>query len=40
MDFSHYAQVWTLEGGRIVHLKFYADRDEALAAAGIAGSAD
>jgi ketosteroid isomerase-like protein len=33
--FGDYAQVWTLRDGKITHMKFYADRDEALRAAGL-----
>jgi ketosteroid isomerase-like protein len=33
--FGDYAQVWTLREGKIVRMKFYADRDEALRAAGL-----
>jgi len=32
---DEYAQVWTLHDGMVVRMRFYADRDEALAAAGI-----
>jgi ketosteroid isomerase-like protein len=35
MDFSDYAQLWTLSDGKVVRMKFYADRDEALRAAGL-----
>jgi ketosteroid isomerase-like protein len=38
-DFGDYAQVWTLRDGKVVSMRFYADRDEALAAAGVAESA-
>jgi ketosteroid isomerase-like protein len=34
-DFGDYAQVWTLRDGRVTHVKFYVDRDEALADAGV-----
>ena len=37
-DFGDYAQVWTLRDGRVTGVKFYADREEALAAVGIADS--
>ena len=33
--FGDYAQVWTLRDGRVTRMKFYADRDEALRAAGL-----
>lgn len=39
IDFGDYAQVWTLRDGKVVNMKFYADRDEALAAAGVPESA-
>ena len=38
-DFGDYAQVWTLRDGLVTRVKFYLDRDEALADAGVAGSA-
>jgi ketosteroid isomerase-like protein len=38
-DFGDYAQLWTLRDGLVVSMKFYADRDEALAAAGVPESA-
>jgi ketosteroid isomerase-like protein len=33
-----YAQVWALRDGRVVRMRFYADRDEAVVAAGITRS--
>jgi ketosteroid isomerase-like protein len=33
--FGDYAQVWTLRDGRVIRMTFYADRDEALRAAGL-----
>jgi ketosteroid isomerase-like protein len=37
MDFSDYAQLWTLRDGKVVRMQFYADRDDALRAAGLGG---
>jgi len=38
-DFGDYAQVWTLRDGKVVGMRFYADRGEALAVAGVPESA-
>jgi ketosteroid isomerase-like protein len=39
-EFTDYAQLWTIRHGKVVRMKFYADREEALAAAGVAEPAD
>jgi hypothetical protein len=35
MQFRDYAQLWTLRDGKVVKMKFYEDRGEALTAAGV-----
>jgi ketosteroid isomerase-like protein len=37
LDFGDYAQLWTIRDGKVVGMKFYADRGEALRAAGLDG---
>jgi ketosteroid isomerase-like protein len=34
-ELGDYAQVWTLRDGRVTGVRFYLDRDEALADAGV-----
>ena len=35
MQLRDYAQVWTFRDGRIVRMRFYDKRDDALVAAGV-----
>jgi hypothetical protein len=35
LEWSSYAQVWTIREGKVIRVQFFANREEALEAAGL-----